>query len=236
MSTVTVWFVGICTHFWPDFNPALDGIHRVVLVNASAGADIRGVSIDPHTASIWMSSNDQQIDLHGCTLTLTTTNPHPPAVTRDASFDALPQLALLMETVEPIGAPASSVLFDRDPQRTAAHFDIGAGTLYACQDENDTAFAKLVLEGDAPFTLQLERWNGSTETFSLPDGTEVVVANADAQLDPTAPPAADFLLHYLTAAQMPTAPQVPQSIDVPACTVQFPMGTVGAGCSNSNYP
>jgi hypothetical protein len=86
---------------------------------------------------------------------------------------------------------------------------------------------------DAIFTLHKRKF-GSAEVVSrrLEDGTIVRKNNSASRDMEMVTPGGHFLLHYLTASRLPSAPQVPQlTLDLEGHWVP---GTLG--CSNSTYP
>jgi hypothetical protein len=236
MSHVTVHFVGICTHISQSTLPELPATQRVVLVNARDGYEVHAVPIPRHLPVLQIEPAEP-IELPGCTMRLVTSAAVP--FTADPTFDALPNLRQLVQGLTALSAPSAEVVLDRNAQRSACYFDIDFGTLSACLDHNGAAVATLDAKSPEPIWLEIARWDGSdTEVIELPDGTVVWVANADPDPDSkgVAHPFVDFLLHYATAATMPHTPQVPQSMMPSQCAFKHHFQTVGAGCSNSNYP
>jgi hypothetical protein len=130
------------------------------------------------------------------------------------------------------------VVLDQDPERAACYFDIDFGTLSACQDQNGAAVATLEVTSNDPIVLEVTTWDPpSSVTFHpLPSGTVVWVVNIDDPGIASNYPFVDFFLHYMTARTMPHTPQVPHVFLRPHCQFDHPYQTVGAGCSNSNYP
>lgn len=246
MNHVTVRFIGICTHLSqstlssiPPAKPSeLLPKQRVVLVNASHGRRVSETLIPPHTA--FLAVGEKQIALAGCTVRLRTEGSSSLPLERTESFDLLPNLDSLMKSLATLGEPSAAVVLDRDSRQSACYFEIDFGTLSACKDQNGAAVATLEVDSPDPITLEITSWDGSSPatSYPLPSDTVVWVVNTDDPSSGTTSdyPYVDFLLHYTTAGTMPNTPQVPHAILLPRCPFEHPYRTVGAGCSNSNYP
>jgi hypothetical protein len=245
MNNVTVHFVGICTHFSqatllrvsqsPSSTPLPK--HRVVLVNATDGLVVHETRIPPHIPML--AFGEEQIALSGCTVRLRTESASLPLEPTFAdSFYALPNLTRLMRSLQAFGDPSAEVVLDQDPKQTACYFDIDFGTLSACLDQNGAAVATLEVTSPDPIMLEVTPWDppSSGTSHRLPSGTVVWVVNTDEPGIASNYPFVDFLLHYMTARTMPHTPQVPHALLLERCPFDHPYQTVGAGCSNSNYP
>jgi hypothetical protein len=241
---VTVRFIGICTHFSQATLSRVSQStsstplpkQRVVLVNATEGLVVHETRIPPHIPML--AFGEEQIALPGCTVGLRTDSSASLPLELTETFDALPNLTQLMRSLPAFGEPSAEVVLDQDPKRSACYFDIDFGTLSACQDRNGAAVATLEVESPDPITLEITPWDPSIPGMSHPlsSGMVVWVVNID---DPgifSTYPFVDFLLHYMTARTMPHTPQVPHAFLLPRCPFDHPYQTVGAGCSNSNYP
>lgn len=229
--SVIVEFHGICTFVSQKTVPALPTQWRAVLVNASQGAVVDGIAIGRHLATASIDENEP-ILLKGYRLYLG--SPLPPDLKWTDDFENLPSLTNLMRAVEPVGPPADDVVLNGDPERTAAFFDFTTGTLTAGLSGLMAATTVLTVDHAAGLTLVIETFSGDpVEAIPLHDGSRVLVGNIDVVKKNTGTIDADFLLHYRTAAALPRVPQVPQYINLPAIRAY---DTVGAGCSNSQYP
>ena len=237
MSHVTVHFVGICTHISQSTLPALPAQQRVVLVNARHGYDVREMLIPPHEPGLKIGT-EEPIALRGCTVRLVTAKSPSATVDLDKSFQHLPNLTNLMEGLTDLGAPSPDVVLEQNAERSACYFDIDFGTLSACRDPKGAAIATLEADSSESISLEITPWDNSftIASYTLDPDAIVWVANTDPQVENDGHRFADFLLHYVTAAKMPHTPQVPQLIALPQCGFTHPYPTVGAGCSNSNYP
>lgn len=249
MSSVTVEFVGICTHFSAKHWSRLPVPHRVVLVASAIGPLIHDVMVPEHVATLKLPGRADAIRLQGITLSLELTSPAATqsSLVIDRSFEQLvPQLRRLVAGIAPLSEPSAAVVLDRSPAEAACYFDIPFGKLYAHMDGNDAVYTRLVVESSGseivltttPFPGGI-LGEGLAARTTLNDGDVITVSNVD--IDPHAKMAADFLLHYRTAARMPPIPQIPQNLDavganVPRRSSSSGEGTIGAGCSNSSYP
>jgi hypothetical protein len=252
--TVTVHFIGICTNISKSRLPELPAAHRIVLVNASKGSRDTVYAqhpIGPHTASIAFDGRTP-MPLKGCTLTLT----HGAAGMRGApqlapDFHRLPNLTALFDGAErgrQLSVPSREVVIEGKPDRAACYFDVQIGTLTAQTNELGSISTTLTATGPH-FLLEARPFEGGSlpeglhETTVLTEDTTIVIGNTDtADKSPV-----DFILHYLTAQDPPVHPPIPdmsglafvvsdkpERVDFPD---RFPpRNTVGAGCSNSNYP
>jgi hypothetical protein len=253
---VTVHFVGICTHI---SRSTLSGLptkvgagappqQRVVLVNARQGHLVRETWIPPHAPELVIDYAEPQepiessIQLHGCTVRLVTRNSSSLPLEIKDTFQAMPNLTHLVRELTTLGEPSAEVVLDANAEHSACYFDIDFGTLSACIDENLAVIATLEVDSPELISLEITKWEEGAAPHPIPlsSGTVVWVVNMD-HMDESAAtdgayPFRDFLLHYLTAAKMPHVPQVPHVIALPRCPFQHKWQTVGAGCSNSNYP
>jgi len=236
MNHVTVHFIGICTHISRDTLPELPAKQRVVLVNARDGKDVRGMQVGRHTPVLNIGGS--AIALSGCTMRLVTAHPELPVLDITETFRSLPNLTSLMNSLTTLGPPSHEVVLDAKDAHAACYFDIDFGSLSACTDERGAAIATLQVESEESISLEVTGWDGTAiTTYPLGSVETVMVANTDEpSVQSHAHAAVDFLLHYKTAASMPDTPQVPQGIGLARCSFQHPFPTVGAGCSNSNYP
>ncbi|HYC91658.1 MAG TPA: hypothetical protein VEO54_20740 [Thermoanaerobaculia bacterium] len=241
MNTLTVEFHGICTHFFRAAHPdELRREHRVVLVKATPSTEVRTVHIGSHVAS--MQLNGGQVPLDGVHLTLEMLDGAvPPPFVRDPSIFQLPMLTQLMDGLETL-SPPSPIVFGVPAGQVACYFDFSLGTLSAFVTGTNAAFARLHAQSEHDFVLKATPLDenplpqGLQSETRLAGDTTIVVSNTDD--DPAEKVAADFLLHYKTAARMPMVPQIPQLPTLQVLPLQAPtiITTIGAGCSNSNYP
>jgi hypothetical protein len=244
MNQVTICFTGICTHFSQSTllrvsqstSPTSLPKQRVVLINATEGAVVHELPIVPH--SPMLTYGDEQIALTGCTIRLRTDNSASIDLELTDTFKLLPNLTNLVAGLVALGDPAAEVVLDQDATRSACYFDIDFGRLSACYANG--AATTLEVESASPITLEITPWGSSSPATSLPllPGALVTVSNVDS---PSVPirnnDLVDFLLHYKTVSRMPHVPQVPHAFPLPRCAWYDPNeATVGAGCSNSNYP
>jgi hypothetical protein len=236
MNHVTVHFIGICTHVSQSTLPDLPAKQRVVLVNARDGKDVRGMQIGRHSPVLDVAGNT--IALSGCTMRLVTAHSEWRALDITETFRALPNLTNLMDGLTTLGPPSREVVLDANDAHAVCYFDIDFGSLSACTDERGAAVATLHVESEESISLEVTGWDGTAlGTYPLGSDETLMVANTDEPSVPShAHPSGDFLLHYKTAASMPHTPQIPQRIALLPCSFRHRFPTVGAGCSNSNYP
>lgn len=232
---VTVRFVGVCTHISRASLLGLPAQQRVVLVNARQGKLVRDTPIPAHAPGLRIGP--VEIEFHGCTLRLVTENSSSIPLIITDTFHKLPNLTELVGDLTTLGEPSAEVVLDANPEHSSCYFDIDFGMLSACVDTNGAAVATLVVESAHAISLEIAKWDGSgTDVVELLPDAIVWIANIDPPEITNQYPYRDFLLHYLTAAMMPAVPQIPQSFDLPECSFAQLFDTVGAGCSNSNYP
>lgn len=236
MGTLTVNFVGICTHFSQNVPVP----HRVVLVNATAAPTVMGVPIPPHFPTISIASSGA-FPLTGVSISV-----QNPAATPVGPLPSdVANLTSLMSPIETLAVLSPQLVLDQISQFAACYFDIATGT-FSTFNSNGNLAVRLVMDtvatpespnGDplllfTPFPNAPPLATGLTSPMLLASGTTITVSNEAPPADETGPgsaPSSHFLLHYLTATQMPGAPQVPP---MPSLIID----SVGGGCSNSNYP
>ncbi|HEY2324907.1 MAG TPA: hypothetical protein VGJ82_18750 [Thermoanaerobaculia bacterium] len=235
MGTLIITFNGICTHFTKNVPVP----HRVVLVNATAALTVSGIPIPPHQPAITFPDGSgpgsQKVTLNGMTISVANplTNGDP-----DGSLDGLPNLTSLMSSVQPLSIRSSEYVLDQVPQWSACYFDVNSGTFSTSKDMHGALSAVLTVTTIGVPQLTLAPFPGSTlpqglsPAMTLGTDPDALVAITISNLAPPAQETesgAHFLLHYLTASQMPSAPQVPQM------PTQFNL-SVGGDCSNTVYP
>lgn len=231
---LVVEFHGICTFVSslsvPDLSPVP---WRAILINAEkVGQRVRGIPVGVHHASVTIESSGESIPLKGYRMYLTSSAEVSPLVPQP-NFYQLPNMTNLMREVEPISPPGGIVL-NPTPETVAAYFDLTIGTVTAGLTELLAATTVLTVETEGSLTLHLETFDGQPHRkieFSGDD--HLLVGNTDKQKSVTDATGADFLLHYLAASVLPFVPQIPQRINLPFIKAYQ---TVGAGCSNSQYP
>ena len=241
---VTVTFDGICTFIsQASISPPMNVDYRVVLLNVSGDNTVGSVMrIPPHTAK--MTIGGTVTNLTGQAISIQVTVPpgeQPPPFTLDPSFaQFMPNLTELVNPIETLGPPSADVVTGNRADLVAAYFDITAGTLSASVDTGPTSAsfqARLVISAPAgsTFTLIQAGFGGApSETTPLQSGAIVALSNSASPQEEQDKPGSHFLLHYLTAAQLPSAPQIPQVSQVPFTETHDVPGTLG--CSNSTYP
>jgi hypothetical protein len=232
MGEITITFMGICTHFL-DVETPTGLVHRVVLVNASGNNIVAGLLIPPHFATMQIVPPQGPVpaSLAGVQVSFNVTG----ELLLDSTYSIVPTLQTLMANIVALG-PASSLLLDESPwPAVAAYFDIPAGTF---SGQNVTGAAQVTAtiptpEGSDVVEMTITPFPGSDatpQTVKLVSGTSITVSNVGTPETEEGPDTGrHFLLHYLLAENFPPAPQVPPSIPGIAATV-------GAGCSDSNYP
>lgn len=246
MGSFNIFFEGICTHFTENIPVP----YRVVLVNASRGLTVKGIPIPAHRPFITFPDsrgNQQEVTLNGVNIQVGNPQGRP---MQKPTLPSLPNLTTLMSAVEPLSPRSPQYVLEEDPDLVACHFDFTVGTATVKQNESG-AFG---VEVNVPTTmaqvpeLTLSPFSGSTLpeglTPTMKFGTDVN-ATITITISNLASPSqemdsgAHFLLHYLTASQMPGAPQVPQMPTVTQNASRTPSiqtDTVGGDCSNSVYP
>lgn len=225
MGTLTVRFKGICTHFTENVPVS----HRVVLVNARNGADIFGVHIPPHIPLLSIGGSQPLGPVMLAGLWIQVANPSGPL---DPTPPEVPNLTLLMQPVQTLSVPSPEYVTGQDPELVACYFDVDAGSfeIFGTGGTVDT-MVKITTVGEPVLTFT--PFPGATlppqlsPVMPIPSDTIITLAN-EASMDEEKFPDAHFLLHYLTARDRPTVPQVPQP--------DRAVPSVAGGCSNSNYP
>jgi hypothetical protein len=234
MGTLTIYFVGICSHLWQE-NPESRDPHRAILVNAQAGVPDRG--IEPHFPSMRADPTDiiagEIPELTGVTLTIRD---------RVATIDygpsyrgCIPHLESYTDELVEID---HEVTRGRNPARTAAYVDVHGGRWRAGVDKGGAAVAYVTIQTDTTdVALSIEKFNGERlPDLVLKDNAAIQVENTGRALDDNDH---DFLLHFLITGSIPGDAWWPDKDDLKCERITLPWGaagTVGPGCSNSNYP
>lgn len=229
---LVVEFHGICT-FVSGFGVSdLPVPLRAVLLNAEHIEEVWGIKVGLHLASVTIESSGEIILLKGYKMYLTASGEVSPLIAHP-DFYQLPNLTSLMRDVEPLGPPADLVL-NPTAETVAASFDLTMGIVTAGITERLAATTVLTVETPGTLTLHIENFDGQPQrTIEFSSDDTVLVKNTDEERAASVAPGADFLLHYLTARKLPLVPQLPQQIKLPFIKAYQ---TVGAGCSNSQYP
>lgn len=232
MGTLTVYFVGICTHLREFTSREVE--HRVVLVNARESKTINEKTIVAHEPSLRYTDRDgtvQKMPLNGVHIT---TNAVDPNVAYDVSyFTCIPRLTPYAPDLQSLGMDMAK---GRNASLAAAYFD-AAGRFLGRVDDNGASVAMLSMATQDPPTLRLVPFDGSDPTeLQLPDDAVIQLENVGPGKDKGDGPQ-DFLLHFLVATGLPSKPSYPtEPAKCPGVQLPFPSNTVDVGCSNSNYP
>jgi hypothetical protein len=228
MPTITIYFVGICTHVRLS-----ETDHRVILINGSKPDEINEHRIEPHEA--WLryfdadDGKEQGLPLDGVLITIN-------GIDRVANYDeswetCMPKLGSYV--VGPLQL-SDEIVNGMNPERVAARFTSG-GDYVAGSDENGATLARLRVETEDPPQLTLTGFAGWTRIIPLEDGANVQIDNLGSKLGDDQD--SDFLLHFKIAdgipsdASWPNAPLHCVHLEPP-----FRHNTVGPGCANSSYP
>jgi hypothetical protein len=242
MPTVTVYFLGICTHVVERSGSEIDNV-RVVLVNASFGMNIGGDpkgAIPPHSALIYIpapfiSSTAGTMDglaatgvpgvfaMKGVSLDIAGVPPpdgpnHPIA---EENYLRMPRLSVVAADngiTQPLEVDRRTV----DEGGSACVFTIKKGRLDAlihCQ----AVHGKVTFTTEGPAELRIVRmWDRATTHITLQRGAidaegqdhdpVIIIANVGTDDDKNI----DFLLHYGTTTLTPRHTLiVPQLTDIP---------------------
>jgi hypothetical protein len=201
-------------------------------IRATDGEVVHGMGIVPHTRMT--SYGEEAIALTGCTIRLRTAGAASIPLELTDSFHALPNLTRLVAGLATLGDPSAEVVLDQDSKQSTCYFDIDFGTFSACYGNG------------AVTTLEVEssRWKSRPGTVPLRAGqlrSFPVRSFRSPTLTALRFPAARatssiFCCTTRWPARMPHLPQVPHTFPLLRCSRDDPTGTVGAGCSNSNYP
>jgi hypothetical protein len=227
MGSLTVYFVGLCTHLTQWTSDAAE--HRVVLINASRDRLANGKLVRRHTARLRFSAFDT-LPLSGATLRVNAANA---GVSYDKSFyTCIPRMKdFTNERLAPLSA---SMAASKNADLVSAYFD-AAGRFSAGKSKSGAAIAVLNVETDGDPKLTIDPFLGAPTVRELPDRATIFVENVDLASTPGVDH--DFLLHYKMLTHVPHDARWP--LDPLPCLVldiEDDTVTVGPGCSNSNYP
>ncbi len=237
MGTLTIYFAGICSHLWQD-DPDSAEPHRVVLVNAREGHPDRG--IEPHFPFMHVRpedilSGEVPDDLTGVTITIRDRDAKPQY--SPAYRTCIPHLVRYTEELVEINP---DVTLGRDPARVAAYVDVHGGHWHAGVDAGGAAVAYVTIQTDTDgVALSLKPFDDKLlPDLVLEDNTTIQVENVGRGMDDNDH---DFLLHFLIMSRIPADAWWPVEGELTCQPLPLPLpwptrGTVGPGCSNSNYP
>jgi hypothetical protein len=230
MGTLTIYFAGICTHLWQE-EP-----HRSVLVNAREGRPDRG--IQPHHPLLRVRTEDilegEIPDLTGVTVTVRDRDPKPSY--SEAYRTCIPHLVSYTEELVEVDP---DVTLGRNETRTAAYIDVHGGVWNAGVDKNGAAVAYVTIQTDTGnVALSIKRFDDELlPDLVIRDNAAIQVENIGRSLDDHDH---DFLLHFLIMNRIPGDAWWPVEGDLKCEPLPVPLpwggGTIGPGCSNSNYP
>jgi hypothetical protein len=252
MGTITVYFIGICTHMH-EAESEIPGLrHRVVLVNGRIPRKINGNDVPSHVPRLCVAPEDLVVngvgaksscpesvlewDLRGSRVDIAN------AVGDELKYEwsykcCIPHLRELTPDLPP---PSKEVVLAGDSEKASCYFDVTAGVFTAGYLGAGAATAVLkVTTSDAPI-VRVHKF-GTTEwnEFHLRDGADIALTNVGAELN--VDDENDFLLHYETAESIPPNAGVPTQL-ARCCTklepsyIVNPKLSVGPGCSNSDFP
>ncbi len=250
MGTITIYFVGICTHmrFIDSDLPGLQ--RRVVLVNGRIPKEINGARIPSHNPMLRIAASDLVLngepgksqadsviewDLRGTHVEIANGIGD---LKYDATFDCcIPHLAVLTPDLPP---PSADVVLAANSAKASCYFDVTHGLFRAGYIANGASTAVLtVTTMEEEPILRIRKFRGpNSQDFHLRSGAEIALTNVGTE---TGDDDNDFLLHYETAEYVPVNAKVPTHIP-PCCQKLAPPTvipgsmSVGPGCSNADFP
>jgi hypothetical protein len=233
MGTITINFVGICTHFHKGYVPGVP--HRVVCVD---GRSIPGIK--PHFVTLSYAEREgeppmAQMRLHRQRVRLFSgTREYQNVVTYDCDYHKIPSL-------HDHTRPSEEVFVAR--RGAAVFFDLRGGAFgHGCHGQAHTCCVTID-DIEAP-SLELSSFDDlfSKTRIRIPDGAVVELRNTERYVDPDDPDKTDFLLHYLVSGEMPDKskwiPTDKEACQNGACKSirdDTPVA-LNVGCSNSTFP
>jgi hypothetical protein len=270
-GSVVVQFYGICTHVRMEGTP-----YRVILPNAGPaqidGNDVlKRQRMQSHIARLQIRNEDLDLQdplppwfvrenhpthavwrLEGITLSIGNASAEQPATT-PASGAALPSLNAY--SCSPVTLRQETLLDNEQAQRelTDCIFalpdvaPVAMRTSEGAEGRRATVATTTIATVAAPI-LSVQQF-GTKETISLPlrDGAQITVYSYPEFPGATTDKDADFLLHFLSATEVPPRSWYPPAPPWEECTTEivtnnppiFETANVsftGPGCSNSQYP
>ncbi|HET8774690.1 MAG TPA: hypothetical protein VFP80_12890 [Thermoanaerobaculia bacterium] len=228
MARIKVCFVGVCTHI------SVEGEHRVLLVDARKGDNIRGYSIDAHRPLLRCPSMPEGLTLDGMHITIEGAGP---ALPDDDTFESCVEHVSEYTTgalwiddtvLRPAGSPKLAASFACGGRYSGGVYNDAAVAVLEVDTEDRDAVLKIT-----PFT------GGAVLKLSLSDGEEVQIENLGSK--DAKDRDFDFLLHYRIGTSIPEDAGWPEKRKVTLCKeIKIPHpydpNTTGPGCANSTYP
>jgi hypothetical protein len=236
---INIRFEGICTQV--RLKTAIGKVyHRAVLVHGEHKHKIKKHKVPPHHAFLQIDQldiKDVSEEIRGETLRCLITQPDgnwqltharlfvENAVDGKPEYDSSADFYSLKELTPDFGELSQPVVYGND---AACHFDVGSGFFEGEQTPRGSRFTRLRIETAGAPILRIEDMkSGGSGTIELQEDATIVVKNTGGKRGESKH---DFLLHYLTAATMPSDPKVPEDNSPPGNE------GLGPGCSNSMYP
>ncbi len=247
MGTITIYFIGSCTHFSATApqNNFLPVAHRVVMVHKDVPIDVSSLlpNISVHVPTISILSplppppppsppisawplRSKVPSLSRVTLSIGNAIPTPNA-TQQPSYDqsylngifSLNQVAMVSPALQ---ANVGVVTNFQDP--AILYFDVPWGDFSAVSVSNGASAAKLTITTEGPPILSITPWQDSNSSFAefrLDDGSQIIIANlASGSLASPAPGLendVDFILNYLVTTSQP--PLLPLPLAYPIAPI-----------------
>ncbi len=247
MGNLIIQFVGLCIHVDQSHFPDLPSKHRVIFLANPTRLRIKDHDVNAHRPQLHFLTTmttidldcvrspeaDGPFDLDRVALQLAEGNWKTP-FNRDPTFVSVPHLTelgagegnrnVIMDVHEPVGA----------------YFDIDAGVLSACLNNEGAVITTLQLETFGPPILRLKCIDRDAATeLKFPDEETVRLAITNLAVDGEDNDH-DYLLNFRICKDMPAEPQSPGiPLGLPLC--EGPSGhriadDFSSACSNSNYP
>jgi hypothetical protein len=265
---VIVQFYGICTHV------RMDGAYRVILPKAGreqiAGNEVlKRQRIQSHIARLQIRTEDLDLKdplppwfpredsaravwkLGGFTLRIRNASAEQPA-TSPASGDALPSLNAY--SCSPVTLRPETLLGNEQAQRelTDCIFELPDVAPVAMRTSEGVegrraTVAQVTIATDGAPILEVQQFGTADQPISLPlhDGSRITVYSYPEFPGDATDKDADFLLHFLSATEVPARSWYPPAPPWEECSSEIDTDNrpdvslakfTGPGCSNSLYP
>lgn len=227
MATITIDFIGICTHF--PYAYIREVPHRVVCADGRAVNGIR-----PHfvTLSVYAHTNDEVP-----AITLPLKRQRVRVFTRDSEYQGTTRYDPNVDLIFRIGrytTPANEVIVSG--RGAAAFFDLRGGTFrHLCLEGGARACRVTIDDIDEP-SLEITSFEDLLSRTSIPlaNGALVELRHTEWPLE-KGPDHSHFRLHYLVSGRMPDGTEwIPEDKD--ACKRGERRDSLNVGCSNSMFP
>jgi hypothetical protein len=231
VPTVTVRFIGLCTHIRQSLVGCLPRAHRVVIMDNEPG-EMFGKQVEAHSPLLTLPGGEQRA-LEKMTLEITGSTQEK-TLSFDRSWEGVPHLA--WTEGQQIELNTGIVCHGVSP--AAVYFDVSHGSFFACQLRDGAVITRLVMQFDGAATLHFAPFGpgqlAPPSPMTFDDDVSLTITN---MVNSTGGDSEnDYVLNYRLFHPWPEEPSAPEVGFLIVCEDLPPDIDLGPKCSNTNYP